>query len=126
MMKRNWLSATVLAAAMMVCSVSYADPFVDTGIFNADPVYAPTALIVTDPPYAPAIFQNNDGFTAMAGGYDVVEKETTCNSIVASMACSRMSSVAYFQLNTADRMQKTVLALGAKSELDDVPTKIPI
>lgn len=100
-MKKNWLSSVIFAAVMMVCSVTYANPSMDTGVLNTDPVYAPVTLFDTDPLFAPAAKSNNDGF-------------------------ERSLSVAYFQLNVDNRIPKTVLACGSLSELDDTPTKIPI
>lgn len=100
-MKRQWLSSMLFAAVMMVSSVAFASPFMDTGVLNADPVYAPTALLAADSPTTPAMKPNNDGF-------------------------EQTLSVTYFKLPTVYRMPKTLVACGVASELDETPMKIPI
>ena len=99
-MKKNFLYGIVLALSFFMCGASWALP--------ADTVVS----MVTSP------------------DYEVDTGTPMCNVIVpagtVAMACRLGStSVAYFQL-TNYKVTDNKMACGFVSELDDVPTKVPI
>lgn len=125
-MKKNWMYGLLIAAAMFMCSASYADPFTDTGVSDAG-FGQVSALLVTDPPLAPASKPVNDGFAHVAmasGGYG--DNETDIGPCMACREAERMQSfVSYFKV-TDNRMPAFKVACAVFSELEDIPTKVPI
>lgn len=124
-MKKNFLYGIVLALGLFMCGASWALP-VDTVVSTAvSPDYDDDAGVAVCNVIVPA------GIVSMAcrqGSTSVAYYQLTNVDLTVSTADSfeRTPSVGYSALNIDDRMPKVVTACGFVSELDDVPTKVPI